>query len=220
MIIAIEGIDKAGKQTQTEKLCKTLKQHKSSFKIFHFPRYNTSIGKTIKQHLHMSDNKRSTKRSLQALHCLYAANKWEYLYAIQEACQKYDVVIIDRYLASNIVYGVANGLDKKWLNNLEYGLPKANLTILLDISVEESFKRSPTARDKFEKNKKFLNKVNDQYHILAKEQNWKIINAAQQKQDVHKNILDYVLPKIPKNNNGKKTSSRAKKGARLKNDIN
>lgn len=197
MIIAIEGIDQAGKHTQTQMLHRALKrQRKLSSKAIHFPIYDTPIGETIRQYLTTADSRRKPSRlPLQVLHCLQAANKWERLHYIQNYCRLYDVVIIDRYLASNVVYGMANGLERKWLAGLENGLPKADLTILLDISVDESFARRPASRDKFEKNKKFLNTVRAQYHKQAKKSDWKIIDAGRPQKDVHKDVLAHVLSK-------------------------
>ena len=198
MILAIEGIDQAGKYTQTKMLLRALKrQHKLSSTTIHFPIYETPVGEAISQYLTTPYNRyKSSQLPLQVLHCLQAANKWEHLHDIQNDCHKYDIVIIDRYLASNVVYGMANGLKRKWLASLEDGLPKPDLTILLDISVDESFARRPTDRDKFEKNKKFLNTVHAQYHKQAKKLNWKIIDASRSKNDVHKDILAYVLSKM------------------------
>ena len=37
---------------------------------------------------------------------------------------------MNRYYHSNLVYGLANGMKQKWLENLDAGLPKADLVIL------------------------------------------------------------------------------------------
>ncbi len=55
-----------------------------------------------------------------------------------------------------MVYGITNGMKQKWLENLDAGLPKADLVILLDVTQKESFRRQKTRRDKFEKNEEFL----------------------------------------------------------------
>lgn len=50
---------------------------------------------------------------------------------------------MNRYYHSNLIYGLANGLKQSWLENLDVGLPKADLVILLDVTQKESFSRSP-----------------------------------------------------------------------------
>jgi len=191
MIIVIEGGDQAGKKTQTELLAKALKKRKIKTTTFSFPDYSTPLGKEIAKYL-------SGKRKFppQTIHCLLAANRWEKLDQILHAKLKNSVVIMNRYYQSNLVYGLANGLKQKWLENLDSGLPRADMVILLDVSQKESFHRKKTKRDKFEKNKAFLMKISKIYRKTAKKQRWKIIDASQSKEAVHEEILKSFSKKL------------------------
>ena len=191
MIIVIEGGDQAGKKTQTELLLKALKKRKIKTTTFSFPDYSTPLGKEIAKYL-------SGKRKFppQTIHCLLAANRWEKLDQILKARSKNSVVIMNRYYQSNLVYGLAIGLKQKWLENLDSGLPRADMVILLDVSQKESFHRKKTKRDKFEKNKAFLMKISKIYRETAKKQRWKIIDASQSKEVVHEEILKSFSKKI------------------------
>lgn len=191
MIIVIEGGDQAGKKTQTALLAKALKQRKIKTTTFSFPDYNTPIGKEIAKYL---NGKR--KFPPQVIHCLLAANRWEKLDEILAAQSKNSVLIMNRYYQSNLIYGLANGMKRKWLENLDDGLPKADLVILLDVTQKESFRRKKTNRDKFEKNEEFLKKISKIYRTIAKNQHWKIIDASKPKQEVHKDILKVFVKKI------------------------
>ena len=199
MIIVIEGGDQAGKLTQSILLEKALKKQKIKTKLFHFPDYETPIGKEIRKYL---DGKR--KFPPQVIHCLLAANRWEKLDAILAAKEKNSVLIMNRYYHSNLVYGLANGLKQKWLESLDEGLPKADLVILLDVTQKESFSRTPRnkiggkvmKRDKFEKNKEFSTKISNLYRTVAKKKHWKIINATKSKIEVHEEILKIFLKKL------------------------
>lgn len=191
MIIVIEGGDQAGKLTQSGLLEKALKKRKIKTKLFHFPDYTTPIGKEIKKYL---DGKR--KFSPQVIHCLLATNRWEKLAEIKSAQEKNSVVIMNRYYPSNLVYGIVNGMKPKWLENLDDGLPKADLVILLDILQKESFQRQKINRDKFEKNKNFSIKISKTYKKIAKKKRWKIIDANQSIEKVHEEILKTFLKKI------------------------
>ena len=191
MIIVIEGGDQAGKLTQSTLLEKALKKRKIKTKLFHFPDYNTPIGKEIRQYL---DGKR--KFPPQVIHCLLAANRWEKLNQILAAQEKNSVLIMNRYYHSNLIYGIANGMKQKWLENLDVGLPKADLVILLDVTQKESFRRQKTHRDKFEKNEEFLRKISKIYRIIAKKKRWKIIDASKPKQEVHEEILKTFSTKV------------------------
>ena len=191
MIIVIEGGDQAGKLTQSTMLEKALKKRKIKTKLFHFPDYKTPVGKEIRKYL---DGKR--KFPPQVIHCLLAANRWEKLEEIKSAQEKNSVLIMNRYYHSNLVYGIANGLSAKWLENLDAGLPKADLVILLDVSQKESFRRQKTNRDKFEKNEVFLKKISRIYRTTAKKKHWKIIDATRSKEEVHQEILKLFSKKI------------------------
>jgi len=191
MIVVIEGGDQAGKLTQSTLLEKALKKRKIKTKLFHFPDYTTPIGKEIRKYL---DGKR--KFPPQVIHCLLAANRWEKLDEILAAQEKNSVLVMNRYYHSNLIYGLANGMKQKWLENLDVGLPKADLVILLDVTQKESFHRQKTNRDKFEKNEEFLRKISKIYRTTAKKKHWKIIDASKPKEEVHEEILRTFSKKL------------------------
>jgi dTMP kinase len=191
MIIVIEGFDQAGKKTQSKLLSDFLKTKKKKSVVFSFPDYTTPVGKEIKNFL---GGKR--KFPPQVIHCLLAANRWERSQDIKDALAKNYVVIMNRYYQSNLVYGTVNGLDLKWLENLDRGLPKENLVILLDVKVSDSFSRKKQKRDRFEKDKTFALKIANTYRKLAKKYHWSIVNASQEKNQVHQQVRDIVSKHI------------------------
>ncbi len=191
MIIVIEGGDQAGKKTQSKLLANALRKRKIKTKVFSFPDYSTPIGKEIKKYL---NGKR--KLPVQVVHCLLAANRWEKLKEIKDAISKNSVLILNRYYQSNLVYGLVNGMKLDWLENLDVGLPKADLVILLDVTPKESFNRKKTKRDQFEKNREFSKKISRTYRLLARKKHWKIINASGSKIQVHQEILKVFAKKI------------------------
>ena len=191
MIIVFEGGDQAGKKTQSILLEKKLKSAKIKTKLFSFPDYSTPIGKEIDQYLH---GKR--KFSPQVIHCLLAANRWEKADEIKKAQQKNSVIIMNRYRESNLVYGLVNGLKLNWLENLDTGLPKSDLVIVLDVPQTESFKRKRLDRDRFEKNRAFSQKISKTYRKVSKQKKWKIVDATKSKHEVHENIMKIFGKKI------------------------
>ena len=191
MIIVFEGGDQAGKKTQSALLQKKLKLAKIKTTLFSFPDYSTPIGKEINKYLH---GKR--KFPPQVIHCLLAANRWEKLDEIKKAQQKNSIVIMNRYRESNLVYGLVNGLKLEWLENLDSGLPKSDLVIVLDVPQTESFSRKRSNRDRFEKNKDFSNKISKTYRKMAVKKKWKIVDATKSKQEVHEDIMKIFGKKI------------------------
>ena len=192
MIIVIEGGDQAGKKTQSALLAKALRLKKLKTKIFSFPDYSTPVGKEIKEYL-------SGKRKFppQVIHCLLAVNRWEKLDKIKKAITNNSVIIMNRYYQSNLVYGLVNGLKADWLENLDSGLPKSDIVIVLNVNPKESFRRKKSKRDKFEKNKNFSQKISSTYRVIAKKKNWKLVDASRSKEEVHKSIIKLILKKLP-----------------------
>jgi dTMP kinase len=191
MIIVVEGFDQAGKKTQSKLLANFLKTKNIKSKIFNFPDYSTPIGKEIKRYL-------GGKRTFppQVIHCLLAANRWERSKEINETLLENRIVIMNRYYQSNLVYGTVNGLDIQWLENLDKGLPKEDLVILLDVNPTDSFSRKKERRDKFEENKEFAQKITQTYRKLAKEFGWHTVNASRHKEEVHQDVKQIVLKYI------------------------
>jgi dTMP kinase len=193
MIIVIEGSDQAGKKTQSALLALALKRSRIRTKVFSFPDYTTPLGREINRFLH---GKR--KFPPQVIHCLLAANRWEKLAEIQKAHSENSVIIMNRYYQSNLVYGVVNGLDLKWLQGLDAGLPKPDLVLVLDVSQKESFLRKKTKRDRFEKDTIFLKKISKTYKTLAKKLGWHVIDASKSKSQVHQEIMKTLSKKLAK----------------------
>ena len=191
MIVVFEGGDQAGKKTQSELLEKKLKTAKIKAKLFSFPDYSTPIGKEINKYL-----RGKRKFPPQVIHCLLAANRWEKLDEIKKAQQKNSVIIMNRYRESNLVYGLVNGLKIDWLENLDAGLPKSDLVIVLDVSQNESFTRKRANRDRFEKNRDFSQRISKTYRKMAKQKKWKIVNATKSKREDHEDIMKIFGKKI------------------------
>ena len=187
--IVIEGIDQSGKKTQSILLRNRLKKKGYKVGYISFPKYNTSIGKLVKKCLH------DDSFSLEMSHILLSANRWESEKEIRYKLENMDFVVCNRYCDSNIAYGLANGLKKEWLENLDLGLPKSDLTILIDIPITESVLRKSENRDRYEKDKKFLNNVKSRYKKLSTMNKWSRIKGNKSKEEVSKEIWNLVVNK-------------------------
>lgn len=191
MIVVIEGGDQSGKMTQSAMLTQALTDAGKRVRQFDFPDYTTPIGAEIKRFLEMKQ-----EYVPQVIHCLLAANRWEKVRDIQDAQRNNDILIMNRYYHSNIVYGITNGVDQAWLENLDAGLPEADCIILLDITAEESFRRKSLDRDRFEGNREFIGHVLDAYRDAAKEGGWNMIDASKSKDDIHEEILQIIIERV------------------------
>ncbi|HJY14754.1 MAG TPA: hypothetical protein VJ225_01910, partial [Nitrososphaeraceae archaeon] len=125
-------------------------------------------------------------------HMLLSANRWEKKDEIESMLKRDTIIIMNRYYQSNIVYGVSHDLSLKWLLNLDKGLPKEDLAIVLEVNPNISYQRVPGDRDTFEMDQKLLMKVHKNYRLLAKQFNWKIIDGDRDSEQVHNEIMNIV----------------------------
>lgn len=185
-IIALEGPDKAGKMTQSKLLVESLRRSGRISVVMDFPDYSTPIGIEISAFL---EGKRDYSNELK--HMLMSANRWERKREIESLVKTGTVVVINRYYQSNLVYGISNGLNIEWLINLDKGLPKEDIAIVLDVSPSTTSLRAEKL-DLFERNEKLLLDVNKNYSKLAERFSWKIINGDNSKERVHQDILNLL----------------------------
>jgi dTMP kinase len=172
-IIAIEGIDAVGKKTHSLLLSAWLKKKGVKTVRISFPDYDTPIGKEIKSFL---SAQRNYPTELQ--HLLFAANRWEKTDEIKSHLQAGETIIANRYTESNLAYGMANGLDVDWLANLERGLPRADLVIVLDASPRVLSSRRPgSGKDSYERSSALQIKAQKAYRELGRRRGWKLIDA-------------------------------------------
>lgn len=190
-LIVLEGMDKAGKGTQCKLLNEYLNKNGKKSQVLDFPDYTTALGKEIRKFLNGKNN-----FPLEVQHMLLSANRWEKKETILNILNTGTTIIMDRYYQSNLVYGLSNGLDLDWLANLDKGLPKEDLVIILEISSNTSNKRVINHRDIFEKNNNLLIKVKKNYQKLAQIYGWYIIDGERSIKEVHQNICNLLRNEI------------------------
>jgi dTMP kinase len=172
VLVAFEGIDQAGKMTQAHALHARLRASGLSGVVRGCPDYDTAIGKVIRDFL-----SHGLTLDVHARCMLFAANRWEKDAEMRQLRAAHDLVCIDRYTWSNVVYGMSQGLEESWLRALEAGLLEADVTVLLDISPEESARRKSSERDDYERNTSLLVEARRNYRRIADERDWIIVDA-------------------------------------------
>jgi dTMP kinase len=191
LLVAIEGIDGSGKGTQAARLCQAFKTAGQSCELLSFPRYrDTEFGRKIGDFLNgRFGNLEQVSPFLVSL--LFAGDRFESRHVLRRALAENEVVICDRFVASNIAHQAAKleGAERdeliRWVRYVEhqlYELPQPDLTVFLDLSVEQAgrlialkAKRSYTDQpaDLQEADAGYLKKVHDVYQQLAvSEDHW------------------------------------------------
>jgi dTMP kinase len=191
LLVAFEGLDQSGKQTQAESLRDHLTAQGRVCQLLSFPDYATPIGSEIDKALH---GERGYPPDV--LQLLYVANRGEKRTAIESWIAAGVVVICDRYLASSIAYGEAHGIDPVWLTEIQRFLPAPDLTILLDIAPDTAVGRKAAARDRFERDLELLARVRASYRRQAAAPGWVHLAGDRAKGDVAADVIRSVETRL------------------------
>ena len=189
-IIVIEGTDKAGKTSQSRMLAETLKVSGKVCVILDFPDYTTPIGMEIKAFL---EGKRDYLPEVK--HLLFSANRWEKKKEIESMLENGTIIVMNRYWQSNLVYGVANGMDINWLLRLDKGLPKEDIVLVILVNPNISAKRAEM-QDAFESDPQLAAKAYKNYLKFAKQHRWKVIDGSKSKEQVHQEITKIIRKEL------------------------
>ena len=191
LLIAFEGLDQSGKQTQAERLKATLETRGREAIVLDFPAYETPIGKEIHAGLHGG-----REYAPDVMQLLYVANRYEKKPLITGLKASGAVIICDRYLASSVAYGEAQGLDPAWLLEIQRFLPEPDLTILLDVAPQTAAGRKVTNRDKYERDLAMLSRVRESYRRQAASGGWLTLDGERDKEGVAADVLTAVSPRL------------------------
>ena len=191
LLIAFEGLDQSGKQTQAELLRDRLKQDGHKARVVSFPDYGTSIGEEIARAL---QGERDYGADVMQL--LYVANRYERKPDLHRWLEGGLILVCDRYTASSVAYGEAQDLDPRWLVEIQRFLPPAALTILLDIAPETAVKRKAVDRDRYERDLAMQERVRASYQRQAAGNGWAVIDGERSKEEIAADVLDVVQERL------------------------
>lgn len=183
MLIAIEGVDGAGKRTLSEGLRKAFEASGKSVAMLAFPRYGRSVTAAIAAEALHGDHG-DLASSVYGMAMLFALDRAGAVGEIEALRREHDVVIMDRYVASNAAYSAARlhqdagGPAVEWIHALEYrrfGLPAPDWQVLLDVPAKLAGRRARRraesdpgrARDSYERDDGLQQRTGAVYADLA-----------------------------------------------------
>jgi dTMP kinase len=183
VLIAIEGVDGSGKRTLTDGLQAAFERAGRSVATMAFPRYGQSVTADIAaEALHGEHGDLAS--SVYAMALLFALDRAGAIGEIERLTRDHDVVILDRYVASNAAYSAARlhqdaaGPAVTWVHELEFrrlALPAPDWQVLLNVTAElagerarSRAERDPTrARDSYERDDGLQQRTRAVYAGLA-----------------------------------------------------
>ena len=205
--IAFEGGDGMGKATQSKLLADKL-----GAKLFSFPRYETEVGQAIRgscrgilemreyrdivgrpHEVAFAENKQVNALARQALFLL---DRCDAAPEIERFLANGTDVVFDRYWPSGVVYGADDGLDPQLLIRAHSSLPQPDVWILLDGTVEESFRRRPKRQDNYERDREGAERRRQAYLKLFRARRaegdfrWCIIDGMRPVDEVHRHVCE------------------------------
>ena len=190
-LIAFEGLDQSGKQTQAEGLREHLVARGRECRLLSFPDYDTPVGKEIWRALHGE-----REYGADVMQLLYVTNRYEKRELLQSWLAGGAIVLCDRYAASSVAYGEAQGLDPAWLTDVQRYLPAPALTILLDIAPDTAVRRKAAGRDRYERDLQLLSRVRASYARQAQAADWFRLDGERPKADVAAEVIEAVSTRL------------------------
>lgn len=149
-LVVIEGLDGAGKRTLSDALTAELDKRGATATRIAFPRYGEDVHADLVRdamYLRLGD----LVKSVHGMAVLFALDRQAAAPVIAKALAEHDVVLLDRYIASNAAYGAArlhedvNGDFVRWVHDLEverFQLPLPDRQLLLRVPVEVAAARA------------------------------------------------------------------------------
>lgn len=190
-LIVFEGLDQSGKQTQAELLRDRLKQEGHKARLVSFPDYGTPIGEEIARAL-----QGEREYGPDVMQLLYVANRYERKPDLQRWLDGGLILVCDRYMASSIAYGEAQGLDAAWLAEIQRFLPPASLTIMLDIAPETAVQRKAVDRDRYERDLAMQGRVRESYRRQAAAGGWATLDGERPKERIAADVFSAVASRL------------------------
>jgi dTMP kinase len=191
-IIAIEGLDKSGKYSQTELLLKYLQEQGHKVVKSEFHRYDTPTGELIMKWLTGQWDVDQHTIELIMTADKQAQQKW--FDELEE--QGVDFLVLDRYTGSQQVYSLANGISPMWTAMLQKHMRQPDMEIFIDIPADVSMgrkgKHNNGENDRYESDLELLKRVRG---LFTQRNNIKI-DGEQSVEKVHQDIIDALKEKL------------------------
>ena len=218
-LIVTEGCDASGKSTQIEIIKKYFEKEKIKYAYVHFPIYgNNEASNVISAYLRGEFGNINEVNPIFVAN-IYAMDRYLYLPTLQKQLIENDVVLLDRYVFSNMAFQGAkytnetqSKIMRDWINEFEFGfleLPYPDLNIFFDVPIENIEYRLTNKRDGDDRNYlngkadiheadiEFQSRVRDNYIALESFQNYKIISTENKNPEeifkLYQNHLDLIL---------------------------
>ena len=188
--IVLEGGDGSGKTTQARSLHSELRH--MGYKIHSTAEPSRStVGRLIRRSVLHG---KKTSPEVEAL--LFAADRFLHLESeILPALADGKIVVCDRYMYASFAYQGAQGIDLRWLREINRFAVKPDLAIYLDVPAETGMSRIRRKKSVLEK-LELQRHVRDEYLKLVQGGELTLVDSTQPTAKVAESILDLVKSRL------------------------
>jgi dTMP kinase len=186
-LIAVEGLDGAGKRTLIDGVAAALRDRGLGADTLAFPRYGRSVHADLAAEA-LRGAHGDLAASVHGMALMFALDRAGARDELAKLLVDNDIVILDRYVASNAAYSAArlhesaDGETVGWVGELEFGrfaLPVPRVQLLLDVPTEVAAERArrrgeldtSRALDAYERDGGLQHRTGEVYRGLA-ERDW------------------------------------------------
>lgn len=184
--VILEGGDGSGKTTQAKSLCSALRRE--GYKVHSTAEPSRSAaGRLIRRKL-LHGKKLSPE--VEAL--LFAADRFLHLESeVRPALAAGKIVVCDRYMYASFAYQGAQGVDSKWLREINQFAERPEIALYLDVPAEMGLSRIRRKKSVLE-NLELQQRVREEYLKLVQAGELTLVDATQPIKKVGENIFDLV----------------------------
>lgn len=192
MLISFYGINNIGKTTQTKRLVQKLQELGYDAVGVKYPVYNMyPSGEHLNTLLRSSTAQPVSEEELQLW---FVLNRYQFQPTLQGWLNDKRIVITEDYIGTGIAWGTTKGLSTEWLEKINEGLIKENLSILMD---GHRFAKAAESGHLHEENEELVQRSRAVHLELGEKYGWEKMEITSNKDTTFERIWERVLPHLP-----------------------
>lgn len=185
--IVLYGVNNLGKSTQAKLLSSRFQAAGLKAEYIKYPVYDIEpSGKILNNYLRGGNTLNLSPREAQII---YTLNRTQTELMIMQKLDDGISIIAEDYTGTGLAWGIGTGVNENFLRTLNSHLLKEDIAFLLD---GERFIESTEKNHKHETQNDLSKRVRQIHLQLAREFNWRVINANQKIPNIHTKIWDTV----------------------------
>lgn len=185
--ITFYGINNIGKSTHAKRLVERLIDEGRKAKYLKYPIYDLEpTGPFLNNVLRGEGGQKISEDELQLW---FVMNRYQFQPELERMLDEDNIVVAEDYSGTGIAWGVAKGLEKNWLEEINKFLVKEDFSILFE------GKRDISAMEEghvHEENEKLIQKCIKTHSHLADKYGWKKLQIQPEQDDTAKLVWEMV----------------------------